>query len=136
MAASPMETVNQRWGGKLPEFDSVAAVNELLNTLVAPRWNRLTTHQNSRNPFRLLRFDVAQMREGLKHFALLRRQELDVFVEGLFGLEEHIDLSSAQDYPTRLRRTARVEAHVRATDLRLDTRETPFGVTPESRALR
>jgi len=90
--ASPMETVKQRWGGELPEFDSMEAVNELLNVLVAGLWNRLTAHQSSRNPFRLMRFDVAQTREGLKHFALVRRQELDGFVEGLFGLEEHLDL--------------------------------------------
>jgi hypothetical protein len=92
IGASPMETVKQLWGGELPAFDSMEAVNELLNALVAGLWNRLTAHQSSRNPFRLLRFDVAQTREGLKHFALVRRQELDGFVEGLFGLEEHIDL--------------------------------------------
>jgi hypothetical protein len=92
IGASPMETVKQLWGGELPEFDSMEAVNELLNALVAGLWNRLTAHQSSRNPFRLLRFDVAQTREDLKHFALVRRQELDGFVEGLFGLEEHIDL--------------------------------------------
>lgn len=92
MGASPIETVKQLWGGELPEFDSIEAVNELLNVLVAGLWNRLTAHQSSRNPFRLLRFDVAQTREGLKHFALVRRQELDGFVEGLFGPEEHIDL--------------------------------------------
>jgi hypothetical protein len=92
MGASPMETVKQLWGGELPAFDSMEAVNELLDVLVAGLWNRLTAHQSSRNPFRLMRFDVAQTREGLKHFALVRRQELDGFVEGLFGPEEHIDL--------------------------------------------
>ena len=35
LGASPMETVKQLWGGELPEFDSMEAVNELLNTLVA-----------------------------------------------------------------------------------------------------
>jgi len=92
LGASPMETVKQLWGGELPEFDSLEAVNELLSVLVNGLWNRLTAHQSSRNPFRLLRFDVAQTREGLKHFALVRKQELDGFVEGLFGDKEHIDL--------------------------------------------
>lgn len=92
MGASPMETIKQLWGGELPKFDSTEAVNELLNALVAGLWNRLTAHQSSRNPFRLLRFDVAPTRESLAHFALVRRQELDGFVEGLFGPEEHIDL--------------------------------------------
>jgi len=92
LGASPMETVKQLWGGELPEFDSMEDLNELLSVLVAGLWNRLTAHQNSRNPFRLLRFEVAQTRDGLNHLALVRRQELDGFVEGLFGPEEHIDL--------------------------------------------
>ena len=79
-------------GGELPEFDSIDAANELLNALVAGLWNRLTAHQSSRNPFRLLRFDVVQTREGFAHFSLVRRQELDGFIEGLFGREEQIDL--------------------------------------------
>ena len=82
-----MGMIEQLWGGELPDFDSMEAVNELLNALVAGLWNRLTAHQSSRHPFRLVRFDVAQTREGLKHIALVRRQELDGFVEGLFGLE-------------------------------------------------
>lgn len=92
MAASPLRTVKQLWGGELPEFDSVEAANELLNALVAGLWNRLAAHQSSRNPFRLIRFEVAQTREGVKHLALVRRQELEGFVEGLFGAEKHIDL--------------------------------------------
>ncbi len=108
MGASPMETVKQLWGGELPEFGSMEAVNELLNALVAGLWNRLTAHQSSRNPFRLMRFDVAQTREGLKHFALVRRQELDGFVEGLFGPEEHIDL------PERAHEALGVLAEMRA----------------------
>ena len=92
MAASPVETVKQLWGGELPEFDSLESVNELLNVLVAGLWNRLTAHQSSRNPFRLLRLEVAQKREDLKHLALVRRQELDGFVEGLFVREEMLNL--------------------------------------------
>jgi hypothetical protein len=103
-----METVKQLWGGELPAFDSIDAVNELLNALVAGLWNRLTEHQSSRNPFRLLRFEVAQTREGLKHFALVRQQELDGFVEGLFGREQHIDL------PDRAHKALSALAEVRA----------------------
>ena len=108
MSVSPMETVKQLWGGELPEFDSMEAVNELLHVLVAGLWNRLTAHQSSRHPFRLLRFDVAETREGLTHFALVRRQELDGFVEGLFGHEEHIDL------PKRAHEALGVLAELRA----------------------
>ena len=92
LGSSPMETVKQLWGGELPEFDSLDAANELLNVLVSGLWNRLTEHQSSRHPFRLLRLEVKQMRDGLGHLALVRRQELDGFVEGLFGSHQHIDL--------------------------------------------
>jgi hypothetical protein len=33
------------WGGELPEFDAMDAVDELLNGLVAGLWNCLTAHQ-------------------------------------------------------------------------------------------
>ena len=108
MGASPLETVKQLWGGELPEFDSMEAVNELLNALVAGLWNRLAAHQSSRNPFRLIRFEVAQTREGVKHLALVRSQELDGFVEGLFGAEEHINL------PERAHKAIGVLADIRA----------------------
>ena len=35
LSASPMETIKQLWGGELPEFDSMDAVNELFNVLTA-----------------------------------------------------------------------------------------------------
>ncbi|MSQ51501.1 MAG: hypothetical protein EXR28_06400 [Betaproteobacteria bacterium] len=92
LGVSPMESVKQLWGGELPPFDSMEAANELFSVLIAGLWNRLTAHQSSRNPFRLLRFEVAQTREGIESLVLVRRQELDGFVEGLFGPEENIDL--------------------------------------------
>ena len=90
--ASPMHTVKALWGIELPAFETMDAVNELFNELVAGLWNRLTAHQNSRDPFKLLRFEVQSTREGLKALGLVRLQELDGFVEGLFGANEQIDL--------------------------------------------
>jgi hypothetical protein len=92
MSASPIETVKELWGGELPPFDDINAANELIGALVMGLWNRLTRHQERSAPFRLLRFDVPETSEGLHRFALTRRQELDGFVEGLFGRQEHIDL--------------------------------------------
>jgi hypothetical protein len=92
MSASPIETVRGLWGGELPPFDDINAANELIGALVMGLWNRLTRHQERSAPFRLLRFDVPETSEGLHRFALTRRQELDGFVEGLFGRQEHIDL--------------------------------------------
>ena len=37
MAASPLETVKGLWGGELPEFDDLDAVNELMGALVQVR---------------------------------------------------------------------------------------------------
>ena len=39
-----------------------------------------------------MRVDTASTREGLAALALMRRQELDGFIEGLFGHEEVVDL--------------------------------------------
>ena len=39
-----------------------------------------------------VRFEVQPLPEGLKHLALVRLQELDGFIEGLFGANDQIDL--------------------------------------------
>jgi hypothetical protein len=43
-------------------------------------------------PFRLVRVEIPETREGLAHIALIRREELDGFVEGLFGKEQSLEL--------------------------------------------
>jgi hypothetical protein len=60
--------------------------------LHAGLWNRLTRHQDRSSPFRLMRIDSAPTREGLAALALMRRQELDGFIEGLFGQKDAVDL--------------------------------------------
>jgi len=40
----------------------------------------------------LTRFDVKPTREGVQQYVLVRRQEIDGFVIGLFGNENEIDL--------------------------------------------
>ena len=92
MSASPLETVKGLWSGELPEFASMDEANELLEALVMGLWNRLTRHQERNSPFRLVRFDVPATPEGLGQLALTRRQELEGFVEGLFGGDEELDL--------------------------------------------
>jgi hypothetical protein len=98
MGASPIKTVENLWGGKLPEFDTIDAANELIGVLVMGLWNRLSRHQDRNAPFRLTRIETKATREGLAALAMLRRQELDGFVEGLFGMEE------ALDFPERAHR--------------------------------
>ena len=89
------------WGGQLPEFESLDAVNELIGILINGLWNSLTRHQRRSDPFRLVRTSVPETRAGLAELALIRRQELDGFIEGLFGGADELDLpakaSSALD---------------------------------------
>jgi len=84
-AASPIKMVEDLWGGKPPAFDSIDAANELIGALVMGLWNRLTRHQDRNSPFRLMRIETAATREGLAALALMRIQEIEGFVHGLFG---------------------------------------------------
>jgi len=92
MGVSPIKVVEGLWGGKLPEFETIEAANELVGALVMGLWNRLSRHQDRNAPFRLTRIETEATREGLAALAMLRRQELEGFVEGLFGKEEALDL--------------------------------------------
>jgi len=108
MTVSPMDAVKGLWGGELPEFESLDAVNELIGALVMGLWNRLTVHQDRRAAFRLVRFEVSPNREGVARIALVRRQEIDGFVDGLFGDEESMDL------PERAHQALKVLTEMRA----------------------
>jgi hypothetical protein len=108
LGASPLDQVNALWGGELPEFPDLDAANELVGALVMGLWNRLTAHQDRKHPFRLTRFDVPQTREGLEHVARVRREEIDGFVDGLFGSAEVMDL------PERAHRALNVLSEIRA----------------------
>jgi hypothetical protein len=90
--ASPIKMVEDLWGGELPAFDSIDDANELIGALIMGLWNRLTLHQDRNSPFRLMRIDSASTREGIAALALMRRQELDGFIEGLFGQRDSVDV--------------------------------------------
>jgi hypothetical protein len=92
MQASPIKMVEALWGGELPTFDTIDAANELIGALVMGLWNRLARHQERAAPFRLIRFEVPTTRVGMAQFARLRREELEGFVDGLFGDKESLDL--------------------------------------------
>jgi hypothetical protein len=107
-SASPLRVVEDLWGGELPPFDAIDQANALIGALVMGLWNRMTQHQDRASPFRLLRSETAPTREGLAALALMRRQELDGFVAGLFGRSDVIDL------PERARRSLTELAEMRA----------------------
>src|ERR1044071_494144 len=89
---SPLTVVKDLWGGNFPEFDSLGGLNQLLEILVLGLWNRLAMHQKRNNPFCLTRATVPETVKGLSTISLMRRQEIDGFVDGLFGAEECIEL--------------------------------------------
>jgi hypothetical protein len=92
MAASPMDTVASLWGGELPAFDGLDSANELLRVLVMGLWNQLARHQERNAPFLLLRIDIPATRESLARIALIRREEVVGFIQGLFGKEQGLAL--------------------------------------------
>jgi len=98
MTASPMDTVAGLWGGKLPAIDNLDALNELLRVVLMGLWNRLAGHQNRNAPFRMIRVDAPETREGLANIAAIRREEVIGFIEGMFGKEQGLAL------PERARR--------------------------------
>ena len=108
MQASPIKMVEALWGGALPTFDSIDEANELIGALVMGLWNRLTRHQERSVPFRLTRVEVPATREGMATLARLRREELEGFVEGLFGDKESLDL------PERAHKALGTLAEIRA----------------------
>jgi hypothetical protein len=89
---SPIGTLRGLWGGELPAFDNLDAVNELMQVLVMGLWNELTRHQKASEPFRFIELSVPKNIEGLAALALIRREEIDGFVDGLFGPEDRVDL--------------------------------------------
>jgi hypothetical protein len=107
VSVSPLDTAKALWGGELPEFDSLDALNAFLAALIMGLWNRLARHQERSEPFRLIRVEVAPTTEGLARLALIRREELDGFVEGLFGTADSVDL------PERAHRGLEVLSEVR-----------------------
>jgi hypothetical protein len=92
LSASPLQVVKNLWGGTLPEFESIEDLNRLIDALINGLWNALTIHQKRSEPFRLVKVPVEPSVENLARLALIRRQDLDGFVEGLFHGAEAIDL--------------------------------------------
>jgi len=106
--SAPMDTVAALWGGEMPVFESLDATNELIGALVMGLWNRLTRHQERSAPFRLTRIEVPVTREGLSRLAVMRREELEGFIEGLFGDNDSLD------FPERAHKALGVLAEIRA----------------------
>jgi len=93
MSVSPMQAIRDLWGGALPEFESPHDAELLLTGLMQGLWNELSDHQKRTKPFKLVRIKSEQASwETLARLALVRREELDGFIEGLFAGQDEIDL--------------------------------------------
>jgi len=108
MQSAPMDTVAALWGGNMPVFENLDAANELLGVLVMGLWNRLSRHQERSAPFRLTRIELPVTREGMSRLALMRWEELEGFIEGLFGDQDSLD------FPERAHKALGVLAELRA----------------------
>ena len=91
LAASPIETIKSLWGGELPEFDNLDAAKELFEAMMS-LWNELARHQSGTKPVRLARMAVKPDPDELRHLCQTRTEELEGFIDGLFGDEEAVDL--------------------------------------------
>jgi hypothetical protein len=88
----PMQVLENLWGGELPEFESLDEANELIDALINGLWNRLSRHQSRKHPFRLTPLRPPKDKESIKKFAQTRVEELEAFINGLFGDDEALEL--------------------------------------------
>lgn len=92
LSASPLQMIQDLWGGELPVFDNMDEANELIGALVDGLWNGLTRYQKRGQPFRLIRVPMEPSAANLGQYGRIRLEELDGFIEGLFNGEDVIDL--------------------------------------------
>jgi hypothetical protein len=77
LAASPLQMIQNLWGGELPVFDSMDEANQLIGALIDGLWNGLTKHQKRSQPFRLTRMPMEPTAAHLGQFGRVRLEELD-----------------------------------------------------------
>ena len=90
--ASPVQTIKDLWGGEFPPVDSMDDLNALLQDLMS-LWNTLARHQSRTRPFKLAKGGSGSSVEGIEQLCLIRTEEIEGFMEGLYGTADIIDLS-------------------------------------------
>jgi len=98
---TPFHAVRTRFLGSIASPDLQVAPMKTVEALMG-FWYRLTRHQERSAPFRLTRIEVPATREGMATLALMRREELDGFTEGLFGDNESMDLPERAHHAIKL----------------------------------
>lgn len=89
--ASPLQVIQKLWGDELPEFEDVGGANALFQAMMT-LWNHLAKHQSQSKPFRLVREPSKIARDNLLELCRTRTEEIEGFVDGLFGNDESVDL--------------------------------------------
>ena len=89
--ASPLRAIESCWEGELPGFDNVGAASELFESLMG-LWNELARHQSATKPFRLTRMEAKPDTDDIRRLCRTRTEELEGFIDGLFGDAELMDL--------------------------------------------
>lgn len=122
----PMIVIQGLWGGELPPFDSIDDLNELLDVLVMALWNALTVHQDPKVPFRAAQVPLEPTMANLGNFGMVRAQEIEGFVEGLFNGQDEAGLPGrAQEAVTHLGEIRAMMAGI--PDLVERTANKPYG---------
>ena len=110
MDVAPLQELNRIWGGALPEFENKDEAEQLIGGVMAGLWNSLSKHQSRSNPFQLTRVKSGPATyEHLAKLSRFRREEIDAFIEGLFGDRDE------QDFPATAQRAIDNLGEIRAT---------------------
>jgi hypothetical protein len=89
---NPMQELKSLWNGELPPLKNMDAVNELMQVFAMGLWNQLSAHSDPEHPFELTAFSGVNTDKELKHFAQVKRDEIECFIAGFFQGEDKIKL--------------------------------------------
>jgi hypothetical protein len=115
-AATPVRVLKRLWGGKLPAFASAEAKARLVDPFVTGLWTPLSKHQEPHSTFRLVVLESKPTSAGLAEVAMTRRQEIEGFVDGLFG-----ETDDEVDFPERAEDSLRELARMRGALVEIAT---------------
>jgi len=91
LGASPLRSIESLWPGGLPTFESTNEANRLLQALMS-LWNHLARHQKPTKPFRFANTEKLASLGELSGVIVMRCEEVDNFLEGLFDGEEELEV--------------------------------------------
>ena len=96
--ASPMDQVNplqelkSLWNGQLPAFESMDAINELMQVFAMGLWNQLSAHCDPGHPFELTTPIAINNNKDLKLYSKIKHDEIECFITGFFQGQDKIKL--------------------------------------------